>query len=418
VAPRPVAPRLVVVVLAVALSTLACGEPGALPGQPSSEPAPSTEDDGVAAARAADVEAVRAALASHPDPPDVGDELDRLAERGGELTDEAFLVELMRLVATRDGDGHTGIFPLGQPDLELWPVRLYRFEEGWRVIAARPPFQDLVGRAATGIGGRAVDEVAALVLPAVPHDTEASALGRVPQHLITPAVLRGVDVEPTLELDGEVVDVTPVPSAEYAEWAGLPYPLICPPLVDPSVPPWAVEERDGAVVLRYRRVLASSEGQGVRALADELAEAVARIDADVVVADLRDNPGGDTGTARPLVDALVDLEAERPGRLRLLVNRCTFSAATNVVVQLLEATDAVVVGEQMGGSPTMWGDAREHRLPSGIVLHVATRTWALGGADAPAALDPDVAVPVRWADHQAGVDAALDAALDAVPTLE
>lgn len=92
------------------------------------------------------------------------------------------------------------------------------------------------------------------------------------------------------------------------------------------------------------------------------------------------------------------LAAERPGRLRLLVNRCTFSAATNVVVQLLGSTDAVVVGEVMGGSPTMWGDAEPHTLPSGTVVHVATRTWALGGPDAPAALDPDVPVPVRWAD--------------------
>ncbi|WP_370328339.1 hypothetical protein [Euzebya sp.] len=366
-----------------------------------------TTDTAVVADRLADLDALLDALATHPDPPDVAAAAADVRQRVGDLTDEAFLTELMRLGATRPQDGHTGIFPLAQPDLELWPLRLYAFEEGWRVIAAAPPHQSLVGREVTAIGGLPVDEVAARLRPLVPHDTDASALGRLPQHLVTTAVLRGIGLDPALELDGQAVDVAPVPAGAYADWAGIWYPLVCPPLVDPDTPAWALEDREDAVVIRYRVVQARVDGVTITQLADELDAAVDRVDPAAVVLDLRDNPGGDTGTARVLVDRLIEVADERPGALRLLVNRCTSSAATNVVVQLLEPTDATVVGEVMGGSPTMWGDAREVTLPSGTVLHVATRTWALGGDDgapggAPSASLSDLGRPPRRSPSRRG----------------
>jgi hypothetical protein len=106
------------------------------------------------------------------------------------------------------------------------------------------------------------------------------------------------------------------------------------------------------------------------------------------VVDLRSNPGGENGSYPPLLAALQQVARERPGTLRLLVGRSTFSAATSFVMEVLATTDAVVVGEAMGGSPNLRGDADLHRLPSGPRVHVATRWWEMGGRDDRVTLEP------------------------------
>lgn len=128
-----------------------------------------------------------------------------------------------------------------------------------------------------------------------------------------------------------------------------------------------------------------------------------------VVVDLRHNSGGENGSYPPLLEALQELPA---GSVRLLTSRTTFSAATNFVAEVTSSTDALVVGEPMGGAPNMWGDAREVVLPGTVaVLHVATRLWELGGVDLRSTVPVDVEVPVTWADWSAGRDRALERAL-------
>lgn len=402
--------RVVGAVVALATGCQAGTPEATAPPTPVATPAASPDVDGQ---RQRDLDELVDAYAAHPQPPQLDDALDELRSRLGVLSDDEYLVELMRLTAGRDRDGHTGVFPLAQSGLDLWPLRLYAFEEGWRVLDATPEHQGLVGGRITRIGGHPVEEVEALVSPLVSRDNAASLRARVAQYLVVPAVLRGVGVEPVLEVDGRTVDVPAIPSHDYAAWTGLTYPLICPALHDPEAPVWGIEEHPDAVVARYRRVLATSDGQHIRAYADELDEAVTRVDPSVVVVDLRGNPGGDTGTYRSLLQVVQRIAEERPGALRLLIDRCTFSAATNFVVEVLASTDAVTVGETMGGAPAMWGDAREHGLPSGIVVHVATRAWQLGDRGLPDALAPDVAVATRWSDVEDGVDAPLDTALSA-----
>ena len=119
-----------------------------------------------ASGRSADLDAVAAAYDElHPEPPDLSVAVDGLRERAGELTEEQWLVELMRLTAGRDRDGHTGVFPLAQPDLELWPLQLYAFADGWHVVAAQDPHGDLVGREVTAVGGVPVDEAVERLRP-------------------------------------------------------------------------------------------------------------------------------------------------------------------------------------------------------------------------------------------------------------
>ena len=81
--------------------------------------------------------------------------------------------------------------------------------------------------------------------------------------------------------------------------------------------------------------------------------------------DLRNNGGGDNTTYRHLLAVLQDPAIDRPGQLDVLIGRLTFSAAANFATEVERTTDAIFVGEDMGGSPNLYGDARRVDLPYG-----------------------------------------------------
>ncbi|HET6649080.1 MAG TPA: hypothetical protein VFH79_02865, partial [Candidatus Limnocylindria bacterium] len=136
-----------------------------------------------------------------------------------------------------------------------------------------------------------------------------------------------------------------------------------------------------------------------------------------LVLDLRQNPGGDNSTYGSLVDLVKEWAEAHPGALTVLTDRVTFSAASNLSTEIEQRTDARFVGEAMGGAPNFWDDVRwvdVDDLPIPMRLGVSTIAWQFAPADDQRlTIDPDVAIEVTAADHFAGRDPALDAALDA-----
>ena len=410
---RPIA--LVLLLILVGGCTSRSEEPTATPdpAAPTAVVEPPSDTGTAVTGRRADLLAVVEAYdAYHPVPPsDLDERVARLAPRVEEMTPDEFLVAVSRLTAGRDRDGHTGVFPLAQPDLEVWPLQLYAFDDGWRVIRARPPYRHLVGARVTAVGGRSMDEVTRMVAPLVSRDNSATVRGRLPQYLVVPSLLRGLGLRPSLTVGGQQVVPEPISTESYAAWNGLFYPLVCPRLRPPSSPDWTITRSDRGIVARYGLVSRFDDDRTIDAFAARLRR-LSRSTEGPIVIDVRDNPGGDNGTYPPLLSALQDVADRRPGRLRVVFGRCTFSAATNFVAELLATTDAVSIGEPMGGAPNMWGDATEVALAhSGIALHVATIEWELGGPDKRPMIKPDVATPVTWADHRLGIDRALRTAL-------
>lgn len=385
------------------------GSPG--PGPPVAEP--SEPFAGVPAPDvAADLDQLRDSVQRiHPEGLRDGAALPTTAADVAGTAGTELLATTMAALAGRPRDGHSGVFPTAQDTLPMWPLQLYDFDDGWRVVATDAEHAHLVGRAVTGVGGVAVEEAAALVAPLVPRDNAASLRGRLPLYLVVPAVLAGVGLGATLQLDGEVVTPATVPAADYADRFGLFSPLVCPPLPRPGGPAWTIEDDRDAVVLRYRRVVFSSDGTSSEDLAAQLADRLGTTDASRLVLDLRDNPGGELPAAAPIVEVAQRFAADHPAGLRILVGRCTFSAAALTVAELVATTDAVLVGEAVGGSPGIWADPRTVTLPeTQLVAHVGRTWYPPADPGLPVQLEPDVAVPVRWTDHRDGTDPAFDAA--------
>jgi C-terminal processing protease CtpA/Prc len=173
---------------------------------------------------------------------------------------------------------------------------------------------------------------------------------------------------------------------------------------------WWEELPGGVVYVRYAEVQ--------QAPADELAAMAERARApDVrrVILDLRSNPGGDNHNNPALLRALTDPTIDVPGRLTVLTDRLTFSAASNLATQLERSTNARFVGEPMGGGLNFWGDARFVQLPHWPIpmqVGISSRYWQLSTPDDPRlSIEPDVAVQLSADDWAAGHDAVLEAAI-------
>ncbi len=344
---------------------------------------------------------------------------DDLAARAPSLRRDQLVVGVMRLLAMLgERDGHSGIHPLspvaGQ-NLRAFPLRLYRFPEG--LYVARAQDGSLVGARVAAIGGVPMEDVEARLRPLITRDNEWTVLDRLPFFAVVAEVLGGLDLAPvyTFELrDGSRREVAfeTVSIARHVQLFGGWWEATTRPGSQPLYHrlrniPYALSriDRGRALYVTYNQV--TSPGS----VPDRLVRLTRKRSVRRVIVDLRLNGGGDNTTYHGFVQALRHPRINRPGKLRILIGRRTFSAAGNFAGEVDRRTRAQFYGEPTGGSPSQWGDSALIPLPS-IGITAATAVSYQGSpADRRLATYPTVPVATRAADFFAGRDPVLAAAL-------
>ncbi len=349
---------------------------------------------------------------------------DRLVEEAGRglssLDRAGLAVRLARLVAAA-GDGHTELGLDGIPGFGRLPLVFERFDDGLFITGIDDAHAAFRGKRVTHLGKLEVAAAVAAVEPLISHDNAGSQSVRVGTYLAIPEVLTTLGItHPSGPVrittdDGQSLELTRVASWKAVRWAVPPGPVALHQRKS-HLAYWndyLPEHR--TLYFKYNRC-ADDPAVGMtfaklveRTLAFPKQKPVERF-----VLDLRDNGGGDSRIAAPLIDALAaDPALNRRGRLFVLIGRRTFSSAVLNTLELRRRTQALLVGEPTGGRPNHHGEVKTFRLPhTGWSVRHSTKyfTTDLVTGD-PDALVPDLPVALTGADWLAGRDPVLDAAL-------
>jgi len=347
------------------------------------------------------------------------------------------IVGLMR-IAAMVGDGHTRVDPrkdakFGFPSL---PLKLYLFEDGLFVRAARPDMAPLLGAEIVEIGGvpvaqairrtqaiSSVDNVMGyklfaplyLAMPDIlqalklSQSTEAAVLKLRKEGRTWTVTVPAGEVDPLWPPDTDVSLVTPegwadARSANQPMW--LQAPLDYHRLI-------ALPERDA--LYAQVNMITGIKGQSLAQFGEKIRKAAEASNPKAVIVDFRLSYGGNHELRHRFIRELVKTE-DSDTRLFVLTWRGSFSATEAFLVDLERLTDAVFVGEPASSKPNSFGDAYRTALPnSGISVRTSIQFNQLKGQSPDPWTWTDVSTAYSFADYVAGRDPALEAALSYIP---
>jgi len=351
-------------------------------------------------------------------PPELTRAADALRGRIPELSNEAILIELMRLAAML-GDGHTQIYPVGRlPQMPQLPLRFYLFSDGLYVIDADR--KDLIGRRVVRFGEVDAAEMLRRVEPLFGRDNEIAVRVLGPLLLAFPEILKHLGGTNRLALaDNEVLTIEPsTVSARF----GPPPKLMPSPLTMVPAPLYLRKVSDAywferlpdrkTIYFQFNQVMDKPD-ELLSAFAERLRRSLQEQDTANLIIDVRHNNGGNAGLLMPLLRVLVAFDTAQPGaRLFVITSRYTYSAAQIFINNVQRWTRAIFVGEPSGSSPNFVGEDTELLLPfSGVRGSISSRYHQSDGLDQRKWIAPRIPAELSSSDYFANLDPALDAIL-------
>src|SRR5262245_60183470 len=322
--------------------------------------------------------------------------------------------------------GRPALVNLPYPGFDTtYPLEFEVFADGLWIVSATTAHAELSGAHVTAIGGKPVANAVAALAPFIPADNSMWVLRTLPAYLRCPGYVAaaGLTPGPTAPLKltlattkggrREVTIAAEKPDSS-ATWVAADRDVRASlPLGRSLAYPFAFADVDDNTVFARIHAIVSEPGR------ESLASFVARLFAHVdslgsprLILDLRGNGGGDNYLNQPLVHAILRRPAfDRPGRLFVIVDRGTFSAAVSLSSELERETPALFVGEPTGAAPNSPGDPARRRLPaSALGVRISTVMWnGSDPRDPRTFIAPDLPAMPTFADWLAHKDPVLDA---------
>lgn len=318
-------------------------------------------------------------------------------------------------IANSIGDGHTYV-SLPVEDAFL-PIRVARFDDDLRVIAAESQYRAALGMRVLKINYTPIARAHDLIYSLTPADeTAALREARADDLLTIGMVLHGAGITPDrrsarftladdsgkqLTLEVSAVASNKIPAIQWS-YAAKRQPLF---RQRPEESFWCVYLDDARTVYcsfrGYKDLDEKSKG---------LFELINQHHPEKLVIDMRLNGGGDyTVGLRDLVHPVRDLPAlNRKGHLFVLIGPSTFSAAMSNSTHFRYQTNAMLVGEPIGERPNSYQERRDMTLPnSHWKVNYSTKfyTFVENGENL---IRPDQEIKTSWKEYEEGKDPVLD----------
>ncbi|MGE0596724.1 MAG: hypothetical protein AB7P07_10165 [Hyphomonadaceae bacterium] len=379
--------------------------------------------------------------------------LQALAARVETLSDAEIVAGLAQAAAMAD-NAHTRAYILRNRGMwRRYPIRIWKFGEEWRVIAAQPAQAELVGARILSIGGVEIGAAERAMRPLFAGNDQwarymATYTLTSPDALIGMGLMQG-DGEAALDIerDGERRSVTLAPAPferrerpEESWWFLSPaHPAAegwthalsetaLPEALQGAAAHYRFERCEGDIAyLQFNRAQNAPDGETVRDFGARVLQVLADAPPRMLVVDLRFNTGGDLSLGAYFIrDVARSAFAQGPGNVAVIVGPNTFSAGITHVVQLRQEAPVTLVGTEPGDVLETWAEGGNVVLPhSGISMHYANRahTYSAAPSGVPAELvwldlnvenlNPDRAADWTWEAYRAGRDPYLEAATGA-----
>lgn len=356
---------------------------------------------------------------------------------------ERTVLELVKLVALLR-DGHTQLLFANQDGFNLWfPIRFEKFHDGVFITATDIQHAGLLGAKVLRFGERTADSSYGLVGMIIAKDSDHGIVRLATNYLSNAVVLETlgvIDSETNLPLMVALPDgVSQEVSVKSAEWVTSFYwawnrdaaptnkkiktifddtcdtlPLCLAKLIPSSswAPYWFEHiPQDKILYFQFNRMIDWNDepfADFTKRLFKTYDEHIGEIDKFVI--DLRFNDGGNGYLLPPMVREFAKREAlAQPNRLYIITGNHTFSAASNLIAQLLESTNVTTVGDVAAGPLNWYSDTITFNLPnSNLFVNISTMYWQKGQAlDNRGYYPPDYYVPATFKDYRSCSDPAL-----------
>lgn len=325
------------------------------------------------------------------------------------------------------GDAHTSLDARAR--LGAYPVQLKAFADGVYIVAATEAHADLIGARLVSIDGTGADAAREAVGELATRENEVMRAMQTTRALAVPEALHAFGVaksperaEFVFEKDGSALvhELTPLERGAPVSWklhealTGAEAPLY---LRDQRSAYWWTWLDDGAMVyVAYNRCSEDPQrpfqkfAQEVMDVLDGKAPGRDGVMPEKLVIDLRNNGGGNSAVATPLIMTLRSHTGiNQRGRLFVLIGARTQSSAMMNALQLRRATDAILVGEPTGGRPNSYGEIKEMKLPrSGLSVWYSTKYFRQIEGEDPPSVMPDEHAEPSAADFFAGRDVVME----------
>jgi hypothetical protein len=318
-------------------------------------------------------------------------------------------------IANSIGDGHTYVsLPVNDAFL---PVRLARFDDDLRVVAAGAGYEKALGARVLKINDTPIAAAHHLIYSLTPADeTAALREARANDLLTIGMVLHGTGITSGRDSarftlardDGKQISIRvnavapdKVPAIQWS-YAAKRQPLF---RQRPQESFWCV------YLDQAHTIYCSFRGyQDLDQKSKALFELINQKHPEKLVIDMRLNGGGDyTVGLRDLVQPIRDLPAlNRKGHLFVLIGPGTFSAAMSNSAHFRFQTNALLVGEPIGERPNSYQERRDMTLPNShwkVNYSVKFYTFVDHGENL---IRPDQEIEATWKDYDEGRDPVLD----------
>lgn len=319
------------------------------------------------------------------------------------------------------------------------PVQFYWFSDGLYVKSAHKDYARAVGGKVLKIGKLETAQALEAIRPYTVYENEQGFESNAPYYLSMPELLQaaGISDDPervavVLSKNGTEESVVFATSQTRGRFGhtGLDTPA---DWVDAaptsSIPLWRREPtayrymewlKDSKTLYVRHSVTLNDGDQTIKAFFENMLDFIDKNEVEKLVLDVRMNGGGNNYLNKPILTSIIAArKINQRGKFFCIIGRRTFSACQNLVNELEKYTEVTFVGEPTSENVNFYGDTKTETLPnSRLEMYLSWMWWQnLDPRDKRTAMNPHLAVQMRFADYQTGHDPAMNVVQQAQATV-